>query len=147
MLALLRTRILPAAQKRLRLWAKGDMRCQGVQCFFRIHACGRACTWMLPTACVALLHVLCLDGSQHRQQQARLLPPGQGNIGVVRHAMDVTTAILCCYALKHSMSEEERLRALRHVCSALPRTAQALPEQVRPLGSAWADRRAAPHRS
>ena len=38
--------------------------------------------------------------------------------------------ILCCYALQHSISEEERLRAVRHVCSALPRTAQALPEQV-----------------
>ena len=114
------------------------------QCFFRLHACGHACTWMHFTGCVALLHVFCLYVTQCRQQQARLLHPGQGHAGVVRHAMDVTTAILCCYALKHSMSEEERLGALRHVCSALPRTAQALPEQVRPLGTACADRHAVP---
>ena len=52
--------------------------------------------------------------------------------------------ILCSHALLHSISEEERLRAVRHVCAALPRTAQALPEQVRQLRRAQAGR---PHRS
>ena len=37
-------------------------------------------------------------------------------------------------------SEEERLRALRLVCSALPRTAQALHEQVRRPSCAQANR-------
>lgn len=85
---------------------------------------------------MALLHEFCLAVTQRGQQQARLLPPGQGRIGAARHAMDVTTGILCCYALQHSLSEEERLRAARHVCSALPRTARELPEQVRQLSSA-----------
>ena len=145
LLALLRIRILPVAQKSLRLWSKGDMRCPGVTCAVRrnavCHACVRARTCMLSAACVALLLASCLHVTQRRQQQARLLPPGQGHIGAARHAMDVTTGILCCNALQHSLSEEERLRAVRHVCSALPRTARELPEQVRPLSSAWPDRR------
>ena len=59
--------------------------------------------------------------------------------------MSVVAAILCCNEAQCSITEEERLRALRHVCSAMSRTAQALPEQVRQLSSAQADRRAAPH--
>ena len=44
----------------------------------------------------------------------------------------MTKHSLCCGASDRLMtSEEDRLRALRHMCSALPRTAQALHEQAR----------------
>ena len=47
----------------------------------------------------------------------------------------MTTYLLSCEASLHIIpGETERLRALQHVCAALPRTAQALSEQVRPLG-------------
>ena len=46
-------------------------------------------------------------------------------------AMSMTSQLLSLRALLKCFSEEERLRALRHVCSALPRTAEALPEQAR----------------
>ena len=42
-------------------------------------------------------------------------------------------------------SAEDRPRALQHMCLAIPRTAQALHEEVRQLGCAQADKRAAPH--
>lgn len=50
------------------------------------------------------------------------------------------TYLLCCEATARIvMSEEERLRALQHICAALPRTAQVLHEEVRQLCSATAD--------
>ena len=49
------------------------------------------------------------------------------------HAMSMTAHMLVCEASHRIISgEDERLRALQHVCSALPRTGQALHEQVRP---------------
>ena len=55
--------------------------------------------------------------------------------------MSVTTQLLGCNASHHIIpGKEDRLRALQHVYSALPRTAQALPEQVRQLSGAPNDR-------
>ena len=46
--------------------------------------------------------------------------------------MAMTSLLLICNASPRIiLGEEERLRALRHACSALPRTAQALYDQVR----------------
>ena len=44
--------------------------------------------------------------------------------------------MLCCTATRIIDVEEDRLRALQHVCSALPRTTRALDEQARLLGCA-----------
>ena len=48
--------------------------------------------------------------------------------------MSITAQLLVCGASLDIISgEEERLGALRHVCLALPRMAQAFHEQVRHL--------------
>ena len=53
------------------------------------------------------------------------------------HAMSMATHMLVCEASHRIIpGEEERLRALQYVCLALPRTAQALHEQVRQLSCA-----------
>ena len=91
----------------------------------------------------AVLRGRCLD--QHgRQQQACILHAGQGHIGAAYNGMNVTVALLASYNVHRGINEEERLRALRRICSAMLRTAQALPEQVRQLSHAQADKRAAP---
>ena len=57
----------------------------------------------------------------------------------------MTTFMLTCQASQRIITgEEDRLRALRHTCSALPRMAQALPEQVRQLSYALLEWDAAP---
>ena len=69
--------------------------------------------------------------------------PGQGHLAAACSA----TQILCCAASLHMIKDvEDRLRALQHVCLALPRTAQALYEQVRPLSCTCTVERAAPNR-
>ena len=48
--------------------------------------------------------------------------------------MNMAVHMLCCTATRIIDAAEDRLRALQHVCSALPRTARALHEQARQLG-------------
>ena len=73
----------------------------------------------------------------------RSIRPGQGHRPAAFGAMSMTGLSLCCPASNRMItSEEERLRAMRHMCSALPRAAQALFEQVRQLSCALAERRA-----
>ena len=61
-----------------------------------------------------------------------LISAGQGHVAGTYHAMSVTTHMLVCEASHRIIiGEDDRLRALQHVCSALPRAAQALHEQVR----------------
>lgn len=64
--------------------------------------------------------------------------PGQGHLAAAFFAMTVTAPLLF-FPLPIISGEEERLRALQHVCFALPRTAQALSNHVRPLSYARAD--------
>ena len=74
------------------------------------------------------------------QQRACLRHPGQGHLAAAQGGMCMMTYLLCCEASPRIVTcEEDRLRALQHVCAALPRTAQALAEQVRRLSSASAD--------
>lgn len=57
---------------------------------------------------------------------------GQGHIAAAHGGMSLVAQLLLCQASSRIIpGEEERLRALRHVCAALPRTAQALLKQVR----------------
>ena len=108
------------------------MRCMA-QCFgSRMWAC------MHLHALIGLHGTIVCDLPGHlsdQAAQARLLHPGHGHVVAACQGMELATTLLCCAALQRSLGEEGRLRALRHVCAALPRTAQALPEQVRQLSS------------
>ena len=100
--------------------------------------------WHLPRTLHSTLasgHARCCD--THTSALC-LLHPGLGNLSAVQGGMCNMTYLLCCEATPRIVtSEEERLRALQHVCAALPRTAQALHEQARQLSSVSADRPAA----
>ena len=70
--------------------------------------------------------------------------PGQGNVAAAHGGLSITAQLLFREASPRLItSEEQRLRALQHICSALPRTAQALDEQVRQLSHAQAKGHAA----
>ena len=72
-----------------------------------------------------------------------MLSPGQTHLAAGSFGLMTIVSLLGCKARQQCMDgEEERLRALRAVCSALPRTAQALQEQARQLSCAQTDRRA-----
>ena len=80
--------------------------------------------------------------SMHRQ--ACCSAPGQSHVAGAHGGMSVVAQLLFREASPRMITgEEERLRALRDICSALPRTAQALDEQVRQLSHAQAKRHTA----
>ena len=83
---------------------------------------------------MAVSHGFCASFTPCKSAQACLCRPGQGHGNAAWGGVSITCHTLCCGASQRILyGEEERLRALRHVCSALPRTAQALQKQVRPL--------------
>ena len=65
------------------------------------------------------------------------MPPGRGHLSAAYCGVTVTAPLLC-FPLHIITGEEEKLRALQHVCFALPRTAQVLSDHVRPLSCASA---------
>ena len=137
--------------------------CASASCLWRRRACacGREVTRAaggLPTRCIARCFGSCSRTLQTlvplRMRVAsahglcmgltKCCMPGQGSVAAAHGAMSVVAQLLFREASPRMItSEEERLRALQDICSALPRTEQALGEQVRQLSHAHAKRRAA----
>ena len=134
LLGLLRERILPVAQKSLRVWKKGDARCRrppGRLYRTLLHVLRMSALKYLGREMVAMLYGFRASFARCYSAQACLCPPGQGHGNAAYGGTSIACHLLCCNASQHIIPcEEERLRALRHVCSALPRTAQALYKQV-----------------
>lgn len=143
LLTVLRKRILPAAQKALRLWKKGDARCW-LPYTYTLHSTVQVSTHapaLYKEPGVALLHGACPRFARCRQGQTCLAHPGQGLVVAALGGAEMTAVVLRSKASLHILpGGEDRLRALRHVCSALPRAAQALDDQVRQLSCDQAER-------
>ena len=61
-----------------------------------------------------------------------MVHPGRGHFLATCFGMTAICSLLCSKSTQHMFpDEDERLRALQHMCLALPRTAQVLYEQVR----------------
>ena len=144
LLTLIRKRILPAALKCLRVWMQGDVHC-------RLHPHRLCVTVVMRYSsqgiqnrnCVAKLCGISALGpcfARRADRQARSTPAGKGLIVGSIAATEIVTGLLRSKASLHIIPDtEDRLRALRNVCSAMPYAAQALFEQVRQLCWACAD--------
>ena len=90
---------------------------------------------------VVLMHGACPSFAQCRQGQTCLARAGQGLAVSALGGAEITAVVLRSKASLHILpGTEDRLRALRHVCSALPRAAQALNDEVRQLSCTQAER-------